>query len=338
MTDTESMRAMKTQILNAAEVEQAVEALRRGELVGVPTETVYGLAGLAHDAAAVARIFEAKERPSFDPLIVHTFPIANLQELEARSIISTERLSSAQQAVLERLITSAWPGPLTLILPKHPSIPDLVTSGLSDVAVRIPKHPLFQHLLTRLARPLAAPSANRFGRISPTEAHHVVEELDGRIGWVLDGGRCEIGVESSVVKVEPSGALTLLRPGFWGREELTALTGESVQQAEDEERPTGPGMTASHYAPRTPLQLTPHGSLPGAAQGVFRIAFDRADAEATLTPRADLCEAAQNLFRILREADDARAELIVAEALPANLAERSLGAAIMDRLRRAAAK
>src|SRR5262245_21143241 len=200
-------------------ISRAADALRRGELVGMPTETVYGLAANAFDASAVARIFAAKDRPSFDPLIVHVVRPAGplerevLSGLEDEGIVEISRLPQLARERADVLLRRFWPGPLTLVLPRGRRIPDLVTSGLETVAIRMPAHPVAQALLKVAAIPLAAPSANRFGRISPTTAAHVVQELGDRIGIVIDGGSSTVGVESTVVAIGNDGTLSLLRPG-----------------------------------------------------------------------------------------------------------------------------
>jgi L-threonylcarbamoyladenylate synthase len=343
-------------------VRRAADAVLRGELVGMPTETVYGLAANAFDAAAVARIFAAKDRPSFDPLIVHVVRPAGplerevLSGLEDEGVVEVRRLPQLARERADVLLRRFWPGPLTLVLPRGRRIPDLVTSGLDTVAIRMPSHPVAQALLKEAALPLAAPSANRFGRISPTTAAHVVQELGDRIGIVLDGGASAVGVESTVVAIAKDGMLTLLRPGGVSVEAIEATasvrllrtpmtTAEGVPAA-------SPGMSAVHYAPRTPLHLFPGpDALPPGAScvgliGVFTSPDEAARAVAemarrygvpvvlrALTDRYDLEEAARNLFTSLRELDAGDVPLIVAAPPGGN---EGLALAIADRLRRAA--
>lgn len=256
-------------------VARCAQALLAGDLVAMPTETVYGLAGHALEPAALARIFATKERPTFDPLILHVaLDLARPRLQQLAHLVDIERLSSHAQAQVERLLQAFWPGPLTLVLPRSSAVPDLATSGLPTVAVRMPRHPVALALIRAAGVPLAAPSANRFGRISPTHPDHVLAELGERIAWVLDGGPCEIGVESTVLAVSGRGELTLLRPGGLARTDLESVAGPVVApgQAQPSEqvrlseqgllsesvRDAGmaaPGMLESHYAPRKPLTL-----------------------------------------------------------------------------------
>jgi L-threonylcarbamoyladenylate synthase len=242
----------------------AAEAIRNGEVVGMPTETVYGLAGAAHMPDALARIFATKERPTFDPLIVHVgIGAKGTYALEHLKLIDGKALSEAARTRADALINAFWPGPLTLVLPKHESVPELATSGLPTVALRMPAHRVAQWLIASAGVPLAAPSANRFGRISPTSAQAVAEELGDRIDWILDGGDCEIGVESTVLRVESDGAVTMLRPGGLPRARIEEVIGVSVSIASSTSQPgaaqpgASPGLLESHYAPAKPLHLLP---------------------------------------------------------------------------------
>jgi L-threonylcarbamoyladenylate synthase len=307
------------------DVAAAAALLRAGELVAIPTETVYGLAANALDERACLRIFEVKRRPAFDPLIVHV-----------RSRVQVEELCAEVPPMAEVLMRTFWPGPLTLVLPKRPRVPDLVTSGLDTVAVRQPAHPLTQRLLEALPFPLAAPSANLFGQVSPTTAQHVVDQLGDAIPYVLDGGPCAVGVESTIVGWE-DGRCVLYRPGGVALEALEEIAGR-VDPARREVLPAAPGMLESHYAPRTPLLLGDVDALLAAHAGrrIAVLAFARpreAHALRVLSPRGDLAEAARELFAALRALDASGAERIVAERVP----EAGLGRAINDRLRRAAA-
>ena len=309
------------------DVPTAAAALKAGLLVGMPTETVYGLAADALDAQAVLRVFAAKGRPSFDPLIVHVADPAQAWEVAEPSPRA------------RRLAERFWPGPLTLVLPRRACIPDVVTSGLDTVGVRCPDHPLARALIRATGRPLAAPSANRFGRISPTTAAHVVEQLGAAIAGVLDGGPCRVGVESTVLLPDP--LPIILRPGGITREALAEFLGEAVAVAGREERADhlpaqAPGMLASHYAPRAPLTLR-EGAWPTGSD-VGRLAFrdppPPGGPSEVLSPTGDLAEAATNLFAMLRRLDASGVARIVAEIVPAE----GLGLAINDRLLRAAGR
>lgn len=242
---------------NPTDLTLAMHALARGELVAMPTETVYGLAGLAHDSDALLRIFAAKDRPTFDPLIVHVAPAPvgqRLEALNAAKIVDLRRFTKDQHRVAQSLLDAFWPGPLTLVLPKAAEIPDLCTAGLNRVGVRMPAHPLAQKLLQQLGKPLAAPSANRFGRVSPTTAQHVLAELGERIDWILDGGACDVGLESTVLSVEASGMCTLLRPGGIATARIEALLGQPLVRASQlPGEMTAPGQLSSHYAPSRPI-------------------------------------------------------------------------------------
>jgi L-threonylcarbamoyladenylate synthase len=303
----------------------AAEALRAGRLVGMPTETVYGLAADALDAQAVLSVFAAKGRPRFDPLIVHC---SDLAMVESVAVLSPRA----------RRLAALWPGPLTLVLPRRDCIPDAVTAGLDTVAVRIPDHPLALALIRAAGRPQAAPSANRFGRISPTTAAHVAEQLGDAVAAIVDGGPCRIGVESTVLRPDP--APLVLRPGGLDRERLASLLGEPVALAGRDERAgalprEAPGMLASHYAPRAPVVLRAAGQ-PWPTAGAC-LAFTGADLPAgvparVLSPSGDLGEAAAGLFARLRELDALAPASIACELVP----ESGLGEAINDRLRRSA--
>ena len=336
--------ATETRAQLATAVQEASRALRNGDVVALPTETVYGLAADALRPEAAVKIFSAKERPLFDPLIVH---LPSRDWLERLTAIPDESLT-----LVEALIAKYWPGPLTLVLPRREIVPDLVTSGLETVAVRMSAHPVFRAVIEQFGRPLAAPSANRFGRISPTAAAHVQSELHARIHLIIDGGATEHGVESTIVKVEGT-KLHILRAGPVTPEELAAF-GE-VDRVNPGPRPDAPGQLASHYAPRTPLRLLGSAGFLPAAGGIlpppgrlrlearaslgllaWREPTDVAHFAAVeiLSPTGDLRAAAATLFAKMRRLDDAGLDLIVAESVP----EEGLGIAIMDRLRKAAAK
>lgn len=309
-------------------VKLAAALLRAGEVVALPTETVYGLAADALSAAAVTKIFETKERPRFDPLIVH---------LPERDWL--ERLTQPAEEtrdLLKSLIASFWPGPLTIVLPRREIVPLLVTAGLTTVAVRMSAHPIFAEVVRAFGQPLAAPSANRFGRISPTAAEHVREELADRIPLIVDGGATQHGLESTVIALH-EGVVEILRAGPITREELAQFA--EVRQRTSS-APESPGQLAAHYQPTTSLViaeniaavLVSEGKRYGALLWSDQPCPERFAASRRLSSRGNLREAAANLFRQLRELDHAGLDCIVAEALP----EEGLGLAIMDRLRRAA--
>jgi L-threonylcarbamoyladenylate synthase len=307
-----------------AAASEAADSLRHGEVVAVPTETVYGLACDALNAAAAAKVFAAKERPSFDPLIVHV--------ADASEILHLSSASGPVLALAEQLADAFWPGPLTMVLPARDLVPDLVRSGLPTVALRCSAHPVMTALLSALGHPVAAPSANRFGRISPVKAEHVLEELDGRIPLLLDGGACTHGLESTIVAIE-EGGLTILRPGPVTREQLESHA--AVRSAARGGAVSAPGMLESHYAPRTPLRLLAAGEVPGEMADCGLLAFgpgDVAGFAAVESLPAESDAAAREFFTALRRLDAAGVRCIYAQSIP----ESGLGTAIMDRLRRAA--
>ncbi len=305
-------------------IARAVALLRSGGVVALPTETVYGLAALVWDARAVARIFEIKRRPEFDPLIVHVADRAALERVAARVPRDAETL-------IERF----WPGPLTLVLPKRPRVPGLVTAGLAAVAVRMPSHPVARALLRGVGEPLAAPSANMFGGLSPTRAARVAQALGGDVDLILDGGATQFGIESTIVALEPVPAL--LRPGALAADEIEAAIGPLARRAAPGPA-AAPGQLRAHYAPRTPLRVVDPGQVPaaeraGAGALALRESCDGYSAVRVLSRRGDLREAAAAFFEALHELDALGLERIDAQPLE----ERGLGLAIMDRLRRAAA-
>jgi L-threonylcarbamoyladenylate synthase len=299
-------------------------------VVAFPTETVYGLGADAYDAEAVARIFEIKGRPRFDPLIVHVHDAAAAESIAA---------DFPEQAA--RLTERFWPGPLTLILPKRNLVPDIVTAGMPTVAVRMPAHPAALELIRRAGRPVAAPSANPFGRISPTTAEHVRRQLGGSADLIIDGGQCTVGVESTIVSLYQDRPV-LLRAGGTPLEELEEITGPLTVPVPGDGPPESPGRLESHYAPGTPLNLRRDASnLPpqeGLRAGLlsFREPEETAGYAAVevLSRRGSLREAAANLFAAMHRLDALELDLIVADPLP----EEGLGIAVNDRLRRAAAK
>ncbi|ODN69756.1 L-threonylcarbamoyladenylate synthase [Methylobrevis pamukkalensis] len=309
-------------------IDRAALLLRAGEAVAFPTETVYGLGADATNGTAVAKIYAAKGRPSFNPLIVHVPDLAAAEQIAV--------FDPASLALARRF----WPGPLTLVLARRPDagVSDLVTAGLDTVAIRVPAHPVARALLAAAGRPLAAPSANRSGHISPTTAAHVMADLSGRIPMVLDGGACPVGVESTIAAVM-DGRIRLLRHGGVSRAELAATSGLAVDDTPvtDDHAPVSPGLLASHYAPGALVRLEATALRPGEAFLGFGPIPDDIGATAvaaeTLSAGGDPVEAAANLFSALRRLDASGATTIAVAPIP----EHGLGEAINDRLRRAAA-
>jgi L-threonylcarbamoyladenylate synthase len=309
-----------------ASLQLAAEIIRNGNLVAFPTETVYGLGADALNATACAKIFAAKNRPYFDPLIVH---LADLGWLEKLSAQFDERG--------RRLAEKFWPGPLTLVVPKTDVVPEIVTAGLPSVALRMPNHPLALELLRAAQTPIAAPSANPFGYLSPTTAEHVAEQLGNKIDLILDGGPCPIGVESTILDLTQEKP-RLLRPGGLPLEMLEPLVGKIDIYQSGNERPLAPGQLPSHYAPRTPVAFLNADFKFPADQKAGLLAFQTpienlpfAKIE-ILSPAGNLAEAAANLFSCLHRLDRAGLQIIFVEPVP----ETGLGSAIMDRLRKAA--
>lgn len=329
----------------AEAVAAAVGLLAAGEVVALPTETVYGLAADAFNDEAVAKIFAVKERPAFDPLIVH---IAAQRDLRKVAEVPAEI-----EAAVAAVTAEFWPGPLTLVLPKAPGVSDLVTSGLPTVAVRMSANLIFRKIGKELGRPLAAPSANRFGRISPTSAGAVLKELGGRIPLVVDGGACRDGLESTIIRILPGQKerpnIEILRPGPISKEQLQKF-GKVVKPKPRAEsgQPEVPGQLPSHYAPTTPLLLFSNPDEfhpePGKRYGLLSYRgwdkdgyvnlHDWERVEVLSSGSGKLIEAAVRFFHLLRVLDEAGLDAIVAEPV----AETGLGVAINERLRRAAAK
>jgi L-threonylcarbamoyladenylate synthase len=307
----------------------AKDFLEKQQLVAIPTETVYGLAANALDSIAVARIFEAKERPTFDPLIVHVSGLT-----DALNYVT------AIQPSLMKLAEKYWPGPLTLLLPKKSNIPDLVTSGLDRVGIRVPDHALTLELLRSLRFPLAAPSANPFGYISPTRAEHVQKQLGHKIPYILDGGDCSVGLESTIVG-EEDGVIIIYRLGGLSVDQIEAVVGKVSVQLNQSSNPKAPGQLKSHYAPKKPVYLGDLKELQAAHFGkkIGAIAFGEQTffgptiLMKNLSPSKNYQEAAAHLFSFLRDLDESDVDIITCELLP----EQGLGLAINDRLRRAAA-
>ncbi len=314
------------ELKNPGLMKQAVHLLNHGGVVAFPTETVYGLGANAFDTKAVARIFEIKQRPHFDPLIVHV-----------NSPDQLDLLVDELPAIAQDLIAAFWPGPLTLVLPKNARVPDLVTAGLSTVAVRMPRHPLALELIHLAGAPLAAPSANPFGCTSPTTARHVRDQLGDKVDLILDGGACSVGVESTIVSLAGKTPI-LLRAGGIAVEDIERVIGPLARAAHSSDRPAAPGQLSRHYATRTPLVLSRNIILPSGVTRVGLLAFhtpatpDGFAAVEVLSASGDLREAAANLFAAMHKLDALDLNLILAERVP----DTGLGPAINDRLRRAA--
>ncbi|MDF2618790.1 MAG: Sua5/YciO/YrdC/YwlC family protein [Xanthobacteraceae bacterium] len=333
MKHTVAPRVTKLLAADAAGIAEAAHVLQAGGLVALPTETVYGLACDATDPHAVASLYAAKGRPSFNPLIAH------VPDIDAARLVG--RLTPAAETLARRF----WPGPLTLVVPAIESATsELARAGLSSVAIRVPAHPVAQAVLRAAGRPIAAPSANRSGHVSPTSAEHVLADLDGRIDLILDAGASAVGVESTIL--DCTGEVpVMLRPGGLPREVIEEALGTPlaspaprvIAEAEAGEAPLAPGMLASHYAPAIPVRLGAREVKPGEALLTFAHAqppgAEAAVARLDLSPSGDLVEAAANLFAHLRALDASGARGIAVVPLP----RHGLGEAIADRLRRAAA-
>jgi L-threonylcarbamoyladenylate synthase len=317
------MQQFETKI--GTDLDEAASWLMAGEAIGIPTETVYGLAANALDASAAVKIFEIKNRPAFNPLIVHVHDAGEFTKYAAEV-----------PELIQRLAAAFSPGPLTYVLPKVAAVPDLITAGGPTVALRVPAHPFTRELLKKLPFPLAAPSANPFGYISPVTAKHVADQLGGKIPYILDGGACGVGVESTVVTVN-NGKLFVLRLGGLSTEALEKVAGPLSFELNESSNPLSPGQLKSHYAPRIPLKLGLPDTEPVnqkvAVLGFRSVpAWHSITASEVLSETGDLNEAARNLFAAMRRLDEADADVIFAEVMP----EKGLGKAINDRLRRAA--
>jgi L-threonylcarbamoyladenylate synthase len=312
---------------NAEAIRHAAALIRRGGIVAFPTETVYGLGADAFNPLAVARIFEVKGRPSFDPLIIH---VAHPEDLEK---LVKEIPSPAKQ-----LIARVWPGPLTVVLNKKEEVPDLVTAGLPTVAVRMPRHPMTLDLIDQAGCPIVGPSANLFGYLSPTAAEHVRSQLGDQIDFILDGGPCEVGVESTIVSFHES-VPRLLRPGGIPLEEIESIIGKVEVSPVEKEKPLAPGMLPRHYAPKTPVIIDQRDKTLSTHRDkkIGLLAFQEPANSSSfqhievLSKKGDMKEAAANLFAAIRRLDALNLDMIIAEPIP----EVGLGRAIMDRLRRA---
>lgn len=313
------------------DIYKAAELLKKGELVAIPTETVYGLAANAFNTDAVVNIFKTKDRPFFDPLIIHT-----------NSIEKIESWVESFPAAARNLAEKFWPGPLTLVLPKKDIVPDIVTAGNPTVAVRIPYHPLTLELLSMLDFPLAAPSANPFGYVSPTTAEHVDDQLGNKIPYILDGGPCKVGIESTIVSFTNSQP-TVLRLGGISLERLQEVVGDIQVQLHQNSNPLAPGQMDSHYAPKTSFIFDQIGEqtivnenllYTGAITLSRVIPWIPEENQIILSKSGNLDEAASNIFAAIRILDKKGLRLILAEPLP----DKGLGRAVNDRLKRAAHK
>lgn len=314
---------MSQVIATNSEISRAAAILQQGGLVAFPTETVYGLGANALNPIAVAAIFEAKQRPSFDPLIVH---IAEMDSLAQVAVTADTRVFDLAQAF--------WPGPLTIILPKSDLIPDIVTSGLPDVAVRMPGHPVALELIRQAGFPLAAPSANRFGKLSPVKASHVKKQLPD-VSCVLDGGDCTVGLESTVIKILDDG-FAILRHGAITSLMLSKVLPESKRSYENMVLEASPGMMKSHYSPEKCVYLIGIHPLPkDISEGGLITFIPKVDQgfklQRHLSQNGDLREAAVNLFGLLHEMEEAEVQFIAVETVP----ETGIGIAVMDRLLKA---
>lgn len=311
-------------------IEKAIQLLEAGKLVAIPTETVYGLGGNALNEDAILKIFKVKNRPFFDPLIIH---VGSVEQLSQYAI------NIPEEAYL--LAKHFLPGPLTLLLHKSDVIPSLITAGSERVAIRIPNHPITQELLKQLDFPLAAPSANPFGYISPTTPQHVASQLGGQLEYILDGGPCNIGLESTIIGFE-KGQGVIYRKGGLAVEAIEDLIGKVAVKAHSTSNPSSPGLLKSHYAPTVPIVVGNILELAGQNKnqrlGILAFQDTYAEVDATtkrvLSPNGDLSEAAKNLFAMMRALDKESIDLIIAEWVP----EKGLGRAINDRLKRATAK
>lgn len=306
------------------QIKQAAKIIKEGDIVAFPTETVYGLGADALNPLAVAKIFALKERPSFDPLIVH---IASISDIK--------RLTSINDDRVYKLAEKFWPGPLTMVLPKNEIVPDIVTSGLPTVGLRMPNNEIALELIKTAECPIAAPSANKFGRISPTSAEHVRKHLP-LVSYILDGGHTTVGIESTVIALNSDGFI-ILRQGIITQEDLETVLPVSKKPVSKHTELSSPGLLKSHYSPNKPLYILGANNVPTSKTNAGFISFSIIDVTGYriiehLTHNADLKEAAVNLFGALHRLEDAEIEFIVAEPVP----EIGIGIAIMDRLRKAA--
>ncbi len=319
------------QLLEATDknIAYAAEIIKNGGLVSFPTETVYGLGADGLNPIASARIFEAKNRPAFNPLILH---IADKETLG--------KIADWENSNVEKLIAKFWPGPLTLVLPKKKIVPEIVTAGNPTVAVRMPNHDVALKLIKLAGTPIAAPSANRFGQLSPTEAPHVVKQLKNRVDVILNGGKCEVGVESTILEITGDD-IFLLRHGGLPLEEIEAVVGKVKTKPHNTAKPNSPGQLLFHYSPTIPLKFLSAATLTEySGKRIGAIFFKKKSFDGTfalekiLSTGGDLREAAANLFAFLHEFEKENIDVILIEPVE----ETGLGRAIMDRLRKASNK
>lgn len=314
---------------NIININRAVDDLKSGELVSFPTETVYGLGADGLNETAVAKIFEAKKRPTFNPLILH---ISSLEMLNTIASYSSEKI--------KLLADKFWPGPLTLILKRKEIVPYLVTSGLETVAVRMPNNNIALELITKLGRPIAAPSANTFSKLSPTKAEHVEKQLGDKVNIILDGGNCKVGVESTIIEVSEESQI-LLRPGGISREDIEEIIGPLEESILKSITPNSPGQLEIHYAPNVPIKFYSEELVKSSSNlrlgGIFFSEVKHDDlflVSKILSEKKDFSEAASNLFSILHELESHDLDLIIVEPIE----REGLGIAIMDRLTKAVNK
>lgn len=307
-------------------IEEAAHWLRQDELVAIPTETVYGLAGNAFSVKAIRKVFAVKKRPATNPLIVHTDSLDKIRNWVGHL-----------PSTAEKLLQHFAPGPLTVLLPRYPSFPAEVNNGRSTVAFRIPAHPLTLALLAELSFPLVAPSANLFGTISPTDPAHVLKNFSGAIPYILDGGPCTVGIESTVVGFNEEGVPVIYRQGAITVGQIEAVVGRVLQKTADADKPA-PGMLPYHYSPQTPLLMSEKMPSQVKVSNIGYIRFKSYDPalpeerQILLSPEGSLAEAARNLYKALHYFDEQGLDLIIAEPLP----EEGLGKALNDRLQKAA--
>ncbi|MBN2747302.1 MAG: threonylcarbamoyl-AMP synthase [Bacteroidales bacterium] len=312
--------------INLEDIQKAANLIRAGKLVAFPTETVYGLGANALDPKAVAEIFKTKERPSFDPLIVHIHSLAQL-----------DLLTKNTDSRVYRLAEKFWPGPLTIVLSKSKVVPDIVTSGLPTVGIRMPRNEIALELIRQSGCPIAAPSANKFGRISPTKAQHVEKQLKN-VDYILDGGQTTVGIESTVITLHVDG-FVILRQGIITKEDLESVLPQSLQSIENDEQISSPGHIKSHYSPTKPIYILNEDSKRMNTKNAAFLSFGSSaefDVKTTefLSSSGNLTEAAVNLFEKLHSLEESDCDFIIAEPVP----EEGIGIAIMDRLRKAAHK
>ena len=318
---------MNVKKANKESISEAAEIIKKGGLVAFPTETVYGLGADGLNQIAVAKIFEAKKRPAFNPLILHISDKSSL-----------EKYSNVRYDKVDRLINKFWPGPLTLVLPKTNLVPDIVTAGNTTVAIRMPNHPVALQLIKECGFPIAAPSANRFGHLSPTEASHVAKYLGNKIDLILDGGKCSVGIESTIIEFIDD-EFYLLRPGGLSKEEIEREIGSIKTGIPDEAKPNSPGQLPFHYSPHTPISFLSENLFDTGKKigGIFfrknKYSFPFTSVK-ILSETGDLREAAANLFAYLHEFENEELDLILVEPIE----EKGLGRAIMDRLKKATNK